>query len=77
MGVEEREVAVLLGRLDEAGAETRLAQDRFEILGQQVSREVELARAQAGGNGGGGQRRLELDAIDARRLPPEAGIALE
>ena len=43
-GVEEGEVRVLLGRLDEAGAKARLAEDRLEILGQEVARDVELAR---------------------------------
>src|SRR6476660_6715580 len=68
VGVEESEVAVLLGRLDEAGAETRLAQDRFEILGEQVAREIELARPKSGCDGGGRKSRLELDPIDARWL---------
>ena len=68
VGVEEREVGVLLRRLDQAGAEARLAQDGFEVLREQVAREVELARAEALGDRGGRQVRLELDAIEARRL---------
>ena len=42
--VEDGEVRVLLGRLDEAGAKARLAEDRLEVLGQEVARDVELAR---------------------------------
>ena len=76
-GVEDGEVRVLLRRLDEARAKARLAEDRLEVLREQVARDVERAVAQALRDRGGRERSPELDPVDAGRLLRVAGVALE
>ena len=75
--VEQDEVGVLLGRLDEARAEAGLAEDGFEVLREQVSREVELPGPEALRDRGRREREPKLDPVETRRLLPVAGIALE
>ena len=75
--VEDGEVGVLLGRLDETRPKTGLAQDRLEVLREKVAHDVERAVAEPLRDRRGRQRRPELDPVDARRLLRVARVALE
>ena len=68
--VEEREVDVLLRGLDEARPEARLAQDRVEVLRQEVPRDVELPGPEPLGDRGGREGGAKLDRARS------AGVAL-
>ena len=62
--VEEHEVDVLLGGLDERVSESRIAQDAVEILGDQIAAQIELAAAYAGHDRGRAHVRTKLDRIE-------------
>ncbi len=70
-GVEEDEVRVLLGRLDEARPELRLAQDRFEVAREEVAGKIELSGLEARGDRRGRERRAKLDRD---RIEPGRGV---
>ncbi len=71
--VEDGKVGVLLRRLDESAPEAGIAQQRLEVLGEQVARDVDFARAQRLGDRRRRQRGAELDAVQAR---PWSGAVL-
>ena len=76
-GVEQDEVGVLLGGLDETGAESGLSQNGFEVLREKVSRQIELSGPEAFRDLRRRERKPKLDPVEPRWLPPVAGIALE
>src|SRR5438876_2111437 len=77
-GIEEGKVGVLLGSLDQPRTELRLAEDRFEIFGQKGARQLQLPRAEARGDRGGGKPGAKLDCFEfGGSVPPVPGISLQ